>query len=348
MELKLLDMNIAELTELMKQLGEQEFRAAQVFGWLHKGAALDEMTNIPKTLRTKLSGLKQGGVKIHAKYESNIDDTVKYLFLLEDDNLIEGVLMKYRHGHTLCLSTQVGCAMGCAFCASTLEGLVRNLGAGEILSQVIRVERDMPKAEGRERNITNLVLMGSGEPLNNYDNVVRFLKLVSAPEGLNISPRNISLSTCGLVPQLKRFMQEAPHVTLCISLHSVDDGVRSRLMPINRKYPVDEVIKAADEYAKFTGRRVIFEYALIKGINDSEADARQLAHKLKRINCHVNLIPLNDVPEREFAGVSRNEATRFEQKLTALGISATVRRELGTDIAGACGQLRRRVLRKAD
>lgn len=345
---KLLDMNIAELAELMKQLNEPGFRAAQIFGWLQKGAAPDEMANIPKALRQKLSQMEQGGVKIHAKFKSQTDDTVKYLFLLEDGNLIEGVLMKYKHGNTLCLSTQVGCAMGCAFCASTLNGLVRNLGAGEMLSQVTQVERDLEKPEGLMRSITNLVLMGSGEPFNNYDNVVRFLQLVSASEGLNISPRNISLSTCGLVPQIRRFINEAPHVTLCISLHSTDDKVRSSIMPINNKYPVEEVIMAADEYAKVTGRRVIFEYALIKGLNDSDSDAVQLAKKLKRVNSHVNIIPLNDVPERAFKGVTRAEAIRFTERLNELGVSATLRRELGTDIAGACGQLRRRVLNGQD
>ena len=252
--------------------------------------------------------------------------------------------MRYKYGNTLCVSTQVGCRMGCAFCASTLNGCVRNLEAGEILSFVACAEQNVPCEEGRKRSITNLVLMGSGEPLDNYENVVRFLRLVSAPEGMNISPRNISLSTCGLVPQLRRFMHEAPHVTLSVSLHAPNDAIRNEIMPVNAAYPMAELLAAAKEYADLTGRRVIFEYALIKNKNSERRHAEELAARLRGINCHVNLIPLNHVAERALMGVTRREAEQFMAWLTEFGISATIRREMGTDIEGACGQLRRRVL----
>lgn len=343
----LTSMSIAELTELMSELGEPKFRARQVFEWLSKGARPEEMTNLSKSLREKLGGLKYGGAEIYDKRISQKDGTIKYLFRLEDGNIVEGVLMSYHYGNTMCISTQVGCRMGCAFCASTLEGCVRNLEAGEMLSFIACAEKDVPHGEDRKRTVTNIVLMGSGEPLDNYEEVVKFLRLVSAPEGMNISPRNISISTCGLVPELLRFTKEAPHVTLSVSLHAPNDDTRNRIMPINQRYPIVELLNAAKLYANETGRRVIFEYALIKDVNSSRQDAKELASRLKGINCHVNLIPLNHVKERNLMGVTRKEAEQFVSWLEGYGVSATVRREMGSDIEGACGQLRRKTLQGA-
>lgn len=339
----LTEQSLEEITALLQSLGQPNYRAKQVYSWLVRGVRPDNMTNLPKVLREQLSALPFGGVEIDQKRVSARDGTVKYLFALEDGNLVEGVLMRYKYGNTVCLSTQVGCRMGCAFCASTLEGCVRNLHAGEMIGQIAAIERDEPAEDGK-RTVTNLVLMGSGEPMDNLDNVIRFLRLVSSPDGMGISPRNISVSTCGLVPQIERFMREAPHVTLSVSLHAHDDETRSRIMPVNRVYPISSVLAAAKQYADTTGRRVVFEYALIRGVNASEADAVALARRLRGIRCHVNLIPLNPVPERNLSGATRQEAMQFMGWLTREHISATVRREMGTDIEGACGQLRRRVL----
>ena len=340
----LADLSKVEIERLLTEWGEPKYRAGQVWDWLNRGARAEEMSNLPAKLREKLAQIPYGGVTIQQKFLSEKDGTVKYLFRLEDENLVEGVLMRYHYGNTLCLSTQIGCNMGCKFCASTLEGCVRDLRIGEMLGQIFAVERDEPPKEVGHRTVTNLVLMGSGEPLDNYDNVVSFLNRVTAQEGLRISPRNISVSTCGIVPKITQFQQDAPHVTLSISLHAHDDETRSSLMPINQAYPIDSVIAAAKQYADITGRRVVFEYALIGGVNASIADADALAKKLRGILCHVNLIPLNPVPERGLAGVNRAEAERFANRLTEKNISATVRREMGTDIEGACGQLRRRIL----
>lgn len=340
----LMSMDVAALEALFKEMGELRFRAKQVFAWLARGARPEGMSNLPKPLREKLAALPFGGARIREKHMSAKDGTVKYLFELEDANLVEGVLMRYHYGNTLCISTQVGCKMGCAFCASTLGGCVRNLEPGEMLAFIACVEADLPKAEGHARSVTNVVLMGSGEPLDNYDNTLAFLRMVSAPEGMNISPRNISLSTCGLVDKIERMVKEAPHVTLSVSLHAPNDEIRSALMPVNRIFGIDEVLRAAKGYAKETGRRVIFEYALIDGVNDGEKHAAQLAGRLRGINCHVNLIPLNPVKERKLGGTPRERAKQFNEWLAQRGVSATIRREMGTDIEGACGQLRRRVL----
>ncbi|HWQ58386.1 MAG TPA: 23S rRNA (adenine(2503)-C(2))-methyltransferase RlmN [Clostridia bacterium] len=341
-----MSMDLPALEALMESLGEPRFRAKQVFSWLARGQRPEGMSNLPKALREKLAVLPFGGARIYRKFTSKKDGTVKYLFELEDSNLVEGVLMRYHYGNTLCISTQVGCKMGCAFCASTLGGCVRNLEPGEMLSFIACAEGDVPPAEGHERSVTNVVLMGSGEPLDNYDNVLAFLRLVSAKEGMNISPRNISLSTCGLVEKMDRLAAEAPHVTLSVSLHAPNDEIRDRLMPVNRVFNVERVIAAAKKYADATGRRVIFEYALVEGLNSEQRHAAELAGRLRGINCHVNLIPLNPVKERKLAGVTREDARRFAGWLEERGISATVRREMGTDIEGACGQLRRRVLEK--
>lgn len=335
-------MTLDEVAKLLSDLGEPRYRAKQVYAWLVRGVRPAEMTNLPKALREKLAALPYGAVSIFQKRLSERDGTAKFLFSLEDENLIEGVLMRYHYGNTVCLSTQVGCRMGCAFCASTLEGKVRDLHAGEMLGQIAAIEKDEPHEDGH-RAVTNLVLMGSGEPLDNFENVVRFLYLVSSPDGMNISPRNISVSTCGIVPKIYEFMEKAPHVTLSVSLHAHDDETRSRIMPINRAYPIAELLKAARAYADGTGRRVVFEYALISGVNASEQDAVALAKRLRGMRCHVNLIPLNPVPERNLSGATRQQAQQFAAWLEREHISATVRREMGTDIEGACGQLRRRV-----
>ncbi len=341
----LMEMTRQEIAALLND--QPTFRAGQVYDWLLRGVRPLDMSNIPKALRERLQVLPWGGARIRDKLQSKLDDTVKYLFELDDGELVEGVLMRYKHGNTLCLSTQVGCRMGCAFCASTLEGRIRNLTAGEMLGQITAIEQDEPPTVSG-RAVTNVVLMGSGEPLDNYDNVVAFLHRATAADGLGISPRNISLSTCGLVPEIYRFLQEAPHVTLCISLHAHNDEQRDAIMPINRRYPIEQVLKAAKDYADTTGRRVIIEYALIEGVNDAQADAQALSDRLHGINCHVNLIPLNPVKERSLKGPDRRRAAQFADWLTQRHISATVRRELGTDIEGACGQLRRRVLMETD
>lgn len=338
----LTEMTLDEVAKLLSDLGEPRYRAKQVYAWLVRGVLPAEMTNLPKALREKLAALPYGAVSIFQKRLSERDGTAKFLFSLEDENLIEGVLMRYHYGNTVCLSTQVGCRMGCAFCASTLKGKVRDLHAGEMLGQIAAIEKDEPREDGH-RAVTNLVLMGSGEPLDNFENVVRFLYLVSSPDGMNISPRNISVSTCGIVPKIYEFMEKAPHVTLSVSLHAHDDETRSRIMPINRAYPIAELLKAARAYADGTGRRVVFEYALISGVNAAEQDAVALAKRLRGMRCHVNLIPLNPVPERNLSGATRQQAQQFAAWLEREHISATVRREMGTDIEGACGQLRRRV-----
>ncbi|MBQ2662511.1 MAG: 23S rRNA (adenine(2503)-C(2))-methyltransferase RlmN [Clostridia bacterium] len=340
----LMSMELVELSALLKELNQPAFRAKQVFSWLSKGKRPDEMSNLPKPLREELSKLQFGGARIYDKRISKKDGTVKYLFELEDGNIVEGVLMSYHYGNTMCISTQVGCKMGCLFCASTLSGCVRDLTAGEMLSFIAEVEKDVPHAEEKIRTVTNIVLMGSGEPLDNYDNVLKFLRLVSSPDGMNISVRNISISTCGLVDKLLRFTEEAPHVTLSVSLHAPSDEIRDKIMPVNKKYRIDELLKAAKNYADMTKRRVIFEYALIKDMNSDMFCADLLSKRLKHINCHVNLIPLNDVKERNLMGVTRKEAEIFLNRLTQNGVSATIRREMGADIEGACGQLRRSVL----
>ena len=339
-----MDMTETEIADTVGSFGVPKFRIGQVQNWLYKGVRPQEMTNLPKDLRDKLATIPFGGARIFDKRVSPKDGTIKYLFELEDGNLVEGVLMRYSYGNTVCLSTQVGCNMGCKFCASTLEGCVRSLRHGEMLSFIAEIERDEPPAEGKPRTVTNIVLMGSGEPLDNYDNVVMFLKRVTSEKGPNISARNISLSTCGIVPKIYRLIDDAPHITLSVSLHAHSNEVRSELMPINKAYPIEQVLEAAKAYSERTGRRVVFEYALIGGKNDSEADAKALAARLKGMLCHVNLIPLNPVKERGLDGVTRTYAHRFREWLESMHISATVRREMGADIEGACGQLRRRVL----
>jgi len=343
----LASMDMEDIRALCAAWGEAPYRAAQIYAWLVKGARPADMHNLPKALRERLAELPYGGARIFETRVSPKDGTRKYLFSLEDGNLVEGVFMRYHYGNTLCISTQVGCRMGCAFCASTLEGCIRSLSAGEMLGFLSCVEADVPADAGRERSVTNIVLMGSGEPLDNYDEVLRFLRMATDPAGRNISARNISLSTCGLVPQMERFTREAPHVTLSVSLHAPNDAIRAQIMPVSKRYPMDRLLAAARAYADTTGRRVIFEYALIEGLNASEEAARELSARLRGINCHVNLIPLNPVKERGLRGATRQQAARFQKELEKRGLSATIRREMGADIEGACGQLRRSVLQSS-
>ncbi|MBR4359610.1 MAG: 23S rRNA (adenine(2503)-C(2))-methyltransferase RlmN [Clostridia bacterium] len=327
-----------ELRQAMSDMGEKPFRAGQLFSWLHRGAQFGEMTNLSLDLREKLArdGIDQP-VSVREKRVSRLDGTVKYLFSLPDGNCVEGVLMRYHYGATLCVSTQVGCKMGCRFCASTLDGCVRSLSAAEILGQVQCANREL----GDER-VYNIVLMGSGEPMDNYDQVVRFLHLVSHPDGLNVGLRHISVSTCGLVPQMRRFAEEGLPVTLSLSLHAPNDEIRRRIMPIAQRYTIAETLDACRYYIEKTGRRVVMEYALIDGVNASEANAEELADRLRGMQCHVNLIPLNTVKERNLKGVSEAQVQSFLRVLDGRHISATRRREMGDDIEGACGQLRKR------
>ncbi len=344
---ELLSLSAPELEAFVTEvLGESKFRAKQIGQWLVRGAEFSEMTNLSASLRERLSEIAVANpVRIRESFRSKLDETEKFLYELDDGNLIEGVIMRYHYGDTLCVSTQVGCRMGCAFCASTLEGRVRNLSAGEILGQVIAANRNI-RREDESRRVHNIVLMGSGEPFDNYDNVVRFLRLVNAPEGLNISLRNISLSTCGLVEKIYAFAKEGLPVTLSLSLHAPNDEIRRKLMPVAQAYAYADVMAACRRYGDVTGRRVVFEYALVKGVNCDMRCADELASRLRGMRAHVNLIPLNDVKERNLAAPSKREAQAFLQRLEQRGISATIRREMGADIDGACGQLRRRYLKE--
>lgn len=335
-----LDLSPADWREALSAIGEPAFRSGQVFGWLHKGASFAEMGNLPAILRASLARqYATDGVVIAETFTSQVDGTEKYLFQLRDGHIVEGVRMSYHHGDTLCISTQVGCRMGCAFCASTLDGCARNLSAGEMLGQIIAANR------ARQR-IHNVVLMGSGEPLDNYDATVLFLRLLREKGGLELSLRSVSLSTCGIVPRIRELADEGLPVTLSISLHAPDDDMRRSLMPIAARYPMHDLLDACRYYILKTGRRVIFEYALISGVNSETRHARMLASQLRGMQCHVNLIPLNPVPEHGLAGASRGEVLAFSQTLAQHHISASIRREMGRDISGACGQLRRRYLRQ--
>ena len=327
-----------ELSQFLKELGEPAFRARQVFTWLHRGAAsFDEMTNLSKSLREKLKGRCFITAPVVArKQESRLDGTIKYLWELSDGNCIETVLMQYHHGNTVCISSQVGCRMGCAFCASTIAGKVRDLRPSEMLDQVMFTQLDSG------RTVSNIVLMGIGEPLDNMANVLRFLELVNHPDGLNIGMRHISLSTCGLVDKIKLLAEKKLQLTLSVSLHSPDNESRNKIMPINRRWNVEEVLAACKEYYEITGRRVSFEYTMISGVSDSPEQAELLAKKLSGMGAHVNMIPLNDVEETGLHTSSREAIARFQSILQAHGITATVRRTLGSDIDASCGQLRRK------
>ena len=339
---QLLSMSLEELTAWLKERGYPAFRGRQLYEWLQRGASFDEMTNLPKDFRARLAeGASANPVRIRDAFVSKLDGTEKYLYELDDGNLIEGVLMRYHHGNTLCLSTQIGCRMGCAFCASTLEGCVRSLTPAEMLGQIIAVNRRL-NGDGR---VGNVVLMGSSEPLDNYDNVMKFLRLMNDARGLNMSLRGVSLSTCGLVPNMYRLADEGLPVTLSVSLHAPNDEIRRKLMPVARAYAMEDVLAACRNYVDKTGRRVIFEYAMVGDMNCEMAHADELVHRLRGLQCHVNLIPLNEVKERDaLKAPTPAQVERFMKRLEERHISVTRRREMGDDIQGACGQLRRHTL----
>ena len=342
---QLLGMTPEELGAFFKAIGQPAFRAKQVFAWLHQGVPFEGMSNLPKALREKLTeDCIDNPVCVLETIESKLDGTVKLLYKLPDGHIIEGVLMRYKYGNTLCLSTQVGCRMGCAFCASTLDGCARNLTSAEMLGQIV-CANGVLAAQGEGQKVGNIVLMGSGEPLDNYDNVVKFLRILRMEGGLCIGMRSVSLSTCGLVENMRRLADEDLPVTLSLSLHAPNDEVRKQLMPVARKYGMDDVLAACRYYIEKTGRRVIFEYALVHGVNADPAQAAELAARLRGMQCHVNLIPLNSVPERGLTGVTEREVDAFKKALEQKNISVTRRREMGDDIEGACGQLRRRYMK---
>ena len=336
--MNLKSLTLTELTALLKEQGEPGFRAKQVYTWLHKGVrSYAEMTNLPQSLRDRLE--QQYPIcppKVVRKQVSKLDGTTKYLWELSDGNCVESVLMRYHHGNTVCISTEVGCLMGCAFCASTHGGLVRRLEPFEMLDQVLfsQIDSGLP--------VSNIVLMGIGEPLDNFDHVMRFLELVNSPEGMNISMRHISLSTCGLVPKIDLLAQKKLQLTLSVSLHAPNDTIRNTIMPVNKAYPIEELIAACRRYYEATSRRISFEYAMIQGVNDTEEAARELLRRMKGLPAHFNLIPLNHVEESPLKPSTRQAVARFQKLLEDGGITATVRRTLGSDIDASCGQLRRK------
>lgn len=333
----ILDFTLEELSSWMKENGESPFRAKQVVSWIYKEVwDFENMKNIPKALKDKLKKEFVFGVpRIEEEYISKVDGTKKLLLALSDGNLIESVVMKYKHGNSICVSTQVGCRMGCKFCASTIGGRIRNLTAGEILSQVLVAQKLIGE------RISNIVLMGSGEPLDNYENVLKFLELVNAEYGLNIGQRHITLSTCGIVPKIYDLADRDLSITLAISLHAFSDEKRKEIMPIANKYSIKEILDACQYYINKTKRRITFEYSLVKDVNDGSEDAKALGKLLKGLLCHVNLIPVNEVKENSFKRSSEKAIENFEGILKRAGIEVTVRREMGSDINAACGQLRR-------
>ncbi len=341
--LNALDFDLNDWIEYLATIGQAKFRAKQIYGWLHKGVKFEKMSNLPNTLVQKLKEeFNKNQVSVYKKLISEKDGTRKYIFALQDGNIIEGVLMSYKYGNTICISTQVGCRMNCAFCASGLDGLVRNLTAGEMVGEVLAVNNDLGSGE---RQITNIVLMGSGEPLDNYDNVLKFINMISDANGINISKRNISLSTCGLCDKIYNLADDLGGVTLTISLHAPNDNIRGQIMPINKAYNIGEILKAIKYYFEKTGRRIIFEYSMIKGVNDSVESAKELSLLLKGLPCHVNLINLNYVKEKGLQSSGKEPVQAFLKVLEKNGISATIRRTMGSDIEGACGQLRRKILK---
>lgn len=336
-KIDILSLDLKELEEALVEFGEKKFRAKQIFQWLHvkKVFDFDKMTDISVQLRGLLKDkFCINGLFVQKRLESCIDNTVKYLYRLSDGNFVETVLMKYSYGYSLCISTQVGCKMGCRFCASAIAGFVRNLEPSEMLMQIYESEKNS------NVKISGLVLMGIGEPLDNYDNVLKFLKLLSHKDGNNFSLRHVSLSTCGIVPKIYELAELKLGLTLCISLHSSENSARSEIMPVNRAYNIQELIKSCKHYISATGRRITFEYAVIDNVNSSDKDADRLADLLRGINCHVNLIPVNKVKERKYSTAGTAVAD-FAKRLEKRGINATVRRTLGSDIEAACGQLRR-------
>ena len=337
-------LNLKELTVFMEQLGEKAFRAKQIYQWLHgkQAASFEEMTNISKALIEKLKenshlvSIKQEAVQI-----SKIDGTRKYLFLLDDGNVIESVFMRYKHGNSVCISSQVGCRMGCKFCASTLDGLERNLTPSEMLDQIYAITRLTGE------RVSNVVVMGTGEPMDNYDNILKFLHLLTDENGLNISQRNVTVSTCGIVPRMRQLADEKLQITLALSLHATTDEKRRKLMPIANRYSIKELMEVCQYYFKQTGRRITFEYSLVGGVNDTEEDARELIALAKPLCCHINLIPVNPIKERDYVQSDTKHIQAFKNKLESKMIHVTIRREMGRDIDGACGQLRRRHTQEA-
>lgn len=338
MSVNLKSLNLQELGVLFRTMGQPAFRAKQVYTWLHKGVrSYDEMTNLPKGLRDTLAqSYPIHPPKVVRKQESQKDGTIKYLWELSDGNCVETVLMRYHYGNTVCISTEVGCRMGCAFCASTIGGLVRRLEPYEMLDEVLftQIDSGLP--------ISHIVLMGIGEPLDNFENVMRFLELVNSEDGMNISMRHISLSTCGLVPKIDELAKRKLQISLAISLHGPNNEIRTKVMPVNKAYPIEEVLEACKRYYQATSRRIHFEYAMIDGVNDRESDAKELLHRLKGLGAHVNLIPLNHVEESPLKPSSKAAVAKFQSILENGGVTATVRRTLGGDIDASCGQLRRK------
>ena len=334
-------MDLDELKTFVKEMNEPEFRAKQLFEWMHKSliSSFDECTNLSKSFREKLKeSTSLTNLKAVEIFKSKLDDTQKYLFALEDGNIIESVRMKYEHGNSVCISSQVGCRMGCKFCASTLDGLVRNLSASEMLDQIYSIQKLLGE------RISNIVVMGSGEPMDNYDNIVKFVKIISSDMGLNISQRNITVSTCGIVPKIRALADEGLSITLALSLHAPNDEIRKTIMPVANKYALKDVISACDYYFKKTGRRVSYEYSLVAGVNDNIKEAMNLVKLVNGRNIHINLIPVNPIKERDFKQSDKLKIKAFKDFLEKHKVNATVRREMGRDIDGACGQLRRRFI----
>ena len=334
-----------ELQKEMAAIGEKAFRAKQIYEWLHVKLVdhFDEMTNLSKALREKLEeNYEILPVVMLERQISQIDGTNKFLFRLYDGNVVESVLMKYKHGNSVCISSQVGCRMGCAFCASTIGGLVRNLSPSEMLGQIYQIQ----KISGER--VSNVVIMGTGEPMDNYDNFLKFIHILTDEHGLNISQRNVTVSTCGIVPRIYDLAKEHLQITLALSLHGSNQNKRKELMPVANKYELSEVLEACDAYFEETGRRITFEYSLVHGVNDTLEDAKELIQILKPRNCHLNLIPVNPIKERDFVRPDRKNALNFKNKLEKSGINVTIRREMGADIDGACGQLRRRYVETSE
>ncbi len=332
-------MTLEEVSGMLEELGEKPYRARQLYQWMHQKLArgFGEMKNLPLDLREKLGNrFSYTDLKLVRMQESAFDGTRKYLFELSDGNLVESVWMKYRHGNSVCVSSQVGCRMGCAFCASTIDGLERSLLPSEMLDQIYAITRDTGE------RVSNVVVMGIGEPLDNYENLLLFIRLLTDENGLHISQRNVTVSTCGLVPEMKRLADEKLQITLALSLHAAFDEKRKKLMPVANRYAIEELMEACAYYFEKTGRRITFEYALVGGVNDAKEDAEALGGLCRKLNCHVNLIPVNPIKERGFVQSERDAILAFKNKLEKNGINVTIRREMGRDIDGACGQLRRR------
>lgn len=344
-QLDIKSQSLPELKKTVESLSEKPFRAKQIYEWLHKKHAdsFQEMTNLSVSLREKLKRNWQIlSLKVLEVQTSKLDGTQKYLFALPDGNVVESVLMKYHHGNSVCISSQVGCKMGCRFCASTIGGWTRNLLPSEMLDQVYKIQK-----LSKER-VSNVVVMGTGEPLDNYDNLLRFIRMLSDENGLHISQRNITVSTCGIVPRMYDLAEEDLQITLAISLHASNQQKRERLMPVARKYSLDELMKACRNYFEKTGRRLTFEYSLVGGENDSQEDAEELAHLIKGLNCHINLIPVNPIKERSYVQSDKKVIANFQNKLEKYQINVTIRREMGRDIDGACGQLRKSYIDKKE